>query len=129
MYWAPRVPLDLLFTTETTFHLSEDTYVEPDFIFYPRAIGLRGLNPTTARLVVEIGDSSLAYDLGRKAGIYAGFGVAELWVIHAVKLETRVHRDPTPTGYRGIIDLPPNQRLVPSLVPSLAVTLSDLELS
>ena len=78
--------------------------------------------------MVEIADSSLAYDLGLKARLYAGFGIAELWVINAVTLQTRIHRDPTPTGYRTIADLPPGERLVPLLVPSLAVTLSELEL-
>ena len=33
-----------------------------------------GLNAETARLVVEVANSSLGYDLGRKAGLYAGFG-------------------------------------------------------
>jgi Uma2 family endonuclease len=92
----------------------------------------RGRAPTlleAARgLVVEIADSSLAYDLGRKAGIYAAFGVAELWVIDAVKLTTRIHREPTPTGYRWIADVPAGQQLVPQAVPALAVTLSGLEL-
>jgi Uma2 family endonuclease len=79
-------------------------------------------------LVVEIADSSLRYDLGRKAGLYAGFGIAELWVIDAVKLETRVHRDPTPTGYRSILDLPPHQSLVPESEAALSVVLGSLEL-
>jgi Uma2 family endonuclease len=127
-YWAAQTPADLQFTTETTFHLSEDTYLEPDFVFYPRAGGWKGLNASTAKLVVEIADSSLAYDLGRKAGLYAVFGIAELWVIHAVKLQTRIHRDPTPTGYRSAIDLPSEQRLVPTAAPTLAVTLSELDL-
>ena len=52
----------------------------------------------------------------------------KLWVINAVTLQTRIHRDPTPTGYRTIADLPPSERLEPLLVPSLAVTLSELEL-
>jgi Uma2 family endonuclease len=50
--------------------------------------------------VVEVADSSLGYDLGRKAALYAGFGIAELWVIDAVKLETRIHREPDSIGYR-----------------------------
>lgn len=128
VYWVRSLPNDLLFTTETTFHLSEDTYLEPDFVFYPKAGGWSGLGAATARLVVELSDSSLGYDLGRKANLYAGFGIAELWVIDAVKLQTRIHRDPTPAGYRSIIDLPPGERLVPHLAPALAVTLSDLDL-
>ncbi len=31
IYWARRLPDDLLFTTETTFRLTPDTYLEPDF--------------------------------------------------------------------------------------------------
>ena len=97
-------------------------------MFYPKATGWKGLSAKTARLVVEIADSSLAYDQGRKAALYAAFGIAELWVINAVTLQTRVHRDPTPKGYRAVDDAPASQRLVPALVPALAVTLSDLDL-
>jgi Uma2 family endonuclease len=128
IYWAQRLPADLLFATETTFRLSTDTYLEPDFVFYPKAAGVRGLSAATARLVVEIADTSLSYDLGRKAGLYASFGIAELWVIDAVKLQTRVYREPTPTGYRSIVDQAANQRLVPESVPALAVVLAELEL-
>jgi Uma2 family endonuclease len=127
-FWAERTPADLQFTTETTFRLSVDTYLEPDFVFYPKAGGWAGLSSGTARLVVEIADSSLRYDLGRKAGLYAAFGIAELWVIDAVRLETRTHTEPTPTGYRRIIDLPPGQLLSPTLIPALAVRLEELDL-
>ena len=97
-------------------------------MFYPKAGGLKALSAETARLVVEVADSSLAYDLGRKAGLYAGFGIKELWVIDAVRLETRIHREPTSSGYRNVVDYSPSQRLVPALVPALAVTLSELTL-
>jgi hypothetical protein len=96
--------------------------------FYPKQGGWKGLGATTAKLVVEIADTSLAYDLGRKAGLYASFGIAELWVIHAVTLQTRIHRAPSPTGYRSIIDLPSSETLVPELVPAMAVRLADLDL-
>jgi hypothetical protein len=84
-----------------------DTYLEPDFVFYPKAAGLKGLSAATAALVVEIADLSLSYDLGRKAGLYAAFGIAELWVIEAVTLQTRIHREPTPTGYGHCSICPP----------------------
>ena len=128
IYWVRSLPADLLFTTETTFRLSQDTYLEPDFVFYPQVSGWKGLSAATARLVVEIADSSRSYDLGRKAGLYAAFGIAELWVIDAVTLQTRIHREPTPTGYRSVVDLPSSPRLVPGSAPALAVVLSALEL-
>ncbi len=128
VHWARSLPDDLVFTTETTFRLSADTYLEPDFVFYPKATGIRGLNGETARLVVEISDSSLGYDLGVKAGLYATFGIRELWVIDAVRLVTHIHRDPASGAYRSVLTLPNAERLIPSATPELAVTLSELEL-
>lgn len=127
IYWVKKLPDPLTLVTETTFRFTEDTYLEPDFVFYPKESGIRNLSAGTARLVVEVADSSLAYDLGRKATLYAGFGIAELWVIDAVKLRTRIHREPTVTGYRDISDHAPDARLTPKLEPELAVTLSELE--
>ena len=129
IYWAKRLPDRLTFTPETTFRLTPDTYLEPDFVFYDKAAGIKGLNAATAHLVVEIADTSLAYDMGRKAALYASFGVAELWVIQAVRLETRIHRHPSLTGYQSLLDLPPGHALAPAFAPELAVTLSELELA
>lgn len=116
-----------MFVTETTFRLTHYTYLEPDFVFYPKATGIRGLTAETARLVVEIADSSLSYDRGRKAALYAGFGIAELWMIDAVKLETRIYRDPTDQGYRSITDIPTNGNAAPVGLSAPAVTLSALK--
>jgi len=60
--------------------------------------------------------------------IYGAFGIAELWVIDAVRLKTRIHRDASPDGYRYKCDFAPDDRLVPQLMPALAVTLSELDL-
>lgn len=124
--WARRLPNGVLFTPETTFRLSEDTYLEPDFIFYEASVGLKGLNGGNALLVVEIADSSFAYDIGRKAALYASFGIRELWVIHAVRLETRIHREPSESGYRYAENFPTAEMLTPRFLPSLALRLADL---
>lgn len=128
MFWVQRMPEGLLIASETTFRLSPDTYLEPDFVFYPESVGWNGLASGTAQLVVEISDTSLAYDQGVKPRLYAGFGIVELWVINAVTRETRIHRDPSPSGYRDVQDHEPGARLVPLRAPDLAVTLSELKL-
>jgi Uma2 family endonuclease len=126
-YWVRRLPESFRLISETTFHLAPDTYLEPDFVFYDKAAGVRGLSAQTAQLVVEIADSSFAYDMGRKAALYATFGIRELWVIHAVRLETRIHREPSAEGYRAIADLPGDRALSPLFAPELAVTLAALD--
>jgi Uma2 family endonuclease len=128
--WYRAVPDDLDLVPETTFRLSEDTYLEPDVVIYPRASGLRGLTGANVLLVVEIADSSLRYDTGRKAALYASFGIRELWVIDAVRLTTRVFREPAADGYRNARDFAPTDQLAPLIAPeAFAVRLDELELS
>src|SRR5208283_1226718 len=92
--WYRAAPDEYDLVPETTFRLSDDTYLEPDVVIFPRATGIPGLTAANALLVVEIADSSLRYDMGRKAALYASFGIGELWVIDAELLTTRVFREP-----------------------------------
>jgi Uma2 family endonuclease len=128
--WYRMAPDDLDLVPETTFRLSEDTYLEPDVVIYPRESGIRGLAADNVLLVVEIADSSLRYDIGRKAALYASFGIRELWVIDAVRLTTRVFREPAADGYRNASDFGPSDRLVPLIAPeAFSLRLDELELS
>jgi Uma2 family endonuclease len=128
--WIRSRPDDCRLTQETTFRLSEDTYLEPDVVIYPRANGLRGLTGANVLLVVEIADSSLHYDTGRKAALYASLGIRELWVIDAVRLTTRVFRESAADGYSNTRDFGPAERLVPVVAPdAFVVRLDELELS
>lgn len=128
MYWARRCPDDLAFIPETTFRLSVDTYLEPDFVVMPASVGIGRLNGANALLAVEIGVSSLGYDLGRKTMVYAKFGIRELWVIDPIARMIHVRRDPMPDGYRHSSRHGPNDRLVPTLAPALALRLDELKL-
>ena len=128
--WFRAAPAEIELTPETTFRLSEDTYLEPDVVIYPRTTGIRGLAADNVLLVVEIADSSLRYDIGRKAALYAGFGIRELWVIDAVRLTTRVFREPAADGYREAQDFGPADRLMPLIAPEpFALMLDELKLS
>jgi Uma2 family endonuclease len=127
-YWIKRLPDDIRLIPETTFRMSEDTFLEPDFAFYRRSDGLRNLSPDTALLVVEVSDSTLWFDRGRKARLYAAFGVRELWVIDAERLVTLLFREPGPEGYRQRTEVPGAEPLTPSFATGLCVRLADVEL-
>ena len=124
--WYRAAPPQSGLVPETSFRLSEDTYLEPDVVIYPRATGIPGLTAANALLVVEIADSSLAYDMGRKAALCASFGVRELWVIDAVRVSTRVLRDPAANGYHDARDFTASDRLAPQ---AFALRPDELELS
>lgn len=122
-----HTPETFQFITETTFRMSEDTFVEPDFIFFRKSDGLMNLSPRTALLAVEVAASSLAWDLGRKARLYANFGIPELWVIEAQSRLTHVHTKPGLEGYGEIRKVPEDQSLSPGFAPELTVTLAKLD--
>jgi Uma2 family endonuclease len=127
--WYRAAPDDFALTPETTFRLSEDTYLEPDVVVYPRVPGLTGLSGASVLLVVEIADSSRRYDMGRKAALYASFGIRELWVIDAVKLAARAFRGPSAAGYGEARDFSAADRLVPLVAPAeFALRLDELVL-
>ena len=127
-FFQRAAPERLEIAQETTLRLDKDSFVEPDFCVFRRGLDLRLLDGEAVLLAVEVADTSLAYDLGRKIGIYAAYGVPEVWVINATTLVTRVHGGRNPSGYSEMTDLTYLQCLTPGLVPELAVRLADLGL-
>jgi Uma2 family endonuclease len=128
-HFFKQTPAEFQFITETTFRMNEDTFVEPDFIFFRKSDGLANLTPRTALLAVEVAASSLAWDLGRKARLYANFGIPELWVIEAQSRLTHVHKKPGLEGYGEIRQVPEDQALSPGFAPEITVTLAKLDYS
>jgi Uma2 family endonuclease len=125
-YWGRHMPDAVALAYETTFRLSPDTFVEPDFVFYRLADGLAALSPKTALLAIEVADTSIAYDLGRKAALYAACGVREVWVIAAATRVTHVLSEPGPDGYSVTRIVQPDGRLHLSFAPELDLALSKL---
>lgn len=120
-----NLPRQFATNSQTTFRLADDTFLEPDFVVFERASGLERLDGGTCLLAIEIGLSSLGFDRGRKAEIYAAFGVRELWVIDGRRLETRVFREPGPEGYGSIRDAAADEALTPIGVPGFALRLQE----
>jgi Uma2 family endonuclease len=127
-FFQRAAPDQLEIAQETILRLDEDAFVEPDFCVFRRGLDLKALNSAAVLLAVEVADTSLVYDTGRKIAIYAAYGVREVWVINTKTLVTRIHRSLTPYGYSDTPDVPHTQRLVPTLAPELTVCMADLGL-
>jgi Uma2 family endonuclease len=125
--WGRHCPDGFDFLPETGLYLSDLTYLEPDFVVFSATVPLRELKGPDVLLAIEVADSSLAYDLERKPGIYASYGVQELWVIDVERRVTHVHRHPGERGYADIQRLPASSRLEPLHAPAaLGFALDDL---
>jgi Uma2 family endonuclease len=125
--WRERAPADVTIAQETGLRLDERTYLEPDFIVFPRSVRRRAATGPDILLAVEVADSSFDYDLNRKPLIYAAYGLRELWVVDAARREVHIHRDPSSKGYARVERRGAVERLVPAFAPEgLAFSLDEL---
>lgn len=75
---------------EVSLHLSNQLMPDPDIVITSDPRAARFITPAATALVVEVADSSLNYDLGRKRQFYASAGVNEYWVVDLVN--RRLHQ-------------------------------------
>jgi Uma2 family endonuclease len=85
-------------------------------------------HPTTALLVVEVADSTLRFDLGPKARLYAAAGIPEYWVVNLVDRVLVVHRQPdAATGsYASVGGFGPGTEVLPVAARGARVLVDDL---
>jgi hypothetical protein len=82
--------------------------------------------PSDVLLVVEVADSSLAYDRDVKAHVYARSGVAEYWLIDVNEGGLIRHTAPDGGTYRAVEHLDSRARISPALLPDLVIEIADL---
>jgi Uma2 family endonuclease len=120
----PQFPLDLGPTTEP----------EPDLaVVAGTARQYLLAHPTTALLIVEVSDSTLAYDRRHKGGLYARAGVPDYWIVNLRARQVEVYRAPIPDPlsryghrYSSRTDLLPPASVSPLALPQVAIPVIDL---
>lgn len=117
----------VLVRCQTPVSMLDNTEPQPDFTLAPmRARGGPRRLETEPLLLIEIADSTLERDLGKKAAAYAGAGVPEYWIVATKTRETTAHREPVAGSYSSIKRIPWTSLLTSSAVPGLKVTLSEV---
>jgi len=125
---AAHKPRDLRLAVETSLYLDERTFVEPDLCLYPKRILPEDVEGRDVLLAVEVAASSMAYDRGLKARIYARHGIRELWVVDAATRETWVHREPATDGQWGSVErIAADAPLAAAALPAIVVRMADLD--
>ena len=100
----------------------------PDLMLLrPRTDDYASGHPTPADvlLAVEVAKSSLDYDRGPKADLYAAAGVAELWVVDLAGRRVEVCRAPGSAGY-GERRWHAAGTLAPANLPAATIDLADV---
>lgn len=111
---------DLVLMTEVAVRLNGDSMPEPDIVIHR----WRGDGPVPAdsvALVVEVADTTLDRDLGRKSDLYAAAGIPEYWVIDLTEGRALMHEFPDADGYHGQLDILLTERLNSATIAGLEV--------
>jgi len=93
--------------------------LEPDLIVRAKLSREFKDNPQPAdlRLVVEISDSTLCFDLATKARLYARARIVEYWVVDIPGRRIIVHRDPQEGQYRSVVAYSEQESVKPLASP------------
>jgi Uma2 family endonuclease len=114
--------------------LDDESEPEPDVVVVPgQPRHYVDAHPASPVLVVEVAESSLAFDRGFKGGLYARAGVADYWIINLVAGVLEVYRRPVtdPTAdfgwrYDNVQTLRAGASISPLCRPDLTVAVADL---
>ncbi len=130
--WLLEIFGDEFVVTQTSIDVSpEDNPTSeplPDAIVLSRPGGelLNYPQPEDIRLLVEVSDTTLRYDLKTKSRLYARAGIKEYWVVDLNSRSIHVHRKPQNSGYKEITKHNENETIATLANPSGMLTVSRL---
>jgi Uma2 family endonuclease len=126
------LPHDLTIGVEATLRLTDTVMLEPDIAVFPNELfkkssqGFARLDPGEAYLVIEVAASSLAYDKGLKARLYARHRVKEFWVVDVNARTTWVHTGPSGDAWSSVVAYGPQDALTTSALPGFSIRLGEI---
>ena len=107
--------------------LDEHSEPQPDMMLVPRVRKLeRHPRPDDVFLLVEVSDTSLAYDRERKLTAYAKAGVREYWIVNLQQDIFEVFRQPADGKYQVALTFAPGQTLSPLAFEDVTVPVADI---
>jgi Uma2 family endonuclease len=88
---------------------------EPDLIVTSKSVREYKDNATPAdiRLLIEIADTTVNFDLSTKARLYARAGIVEYWVVDIPNNLVHVHRVPVKDAYTSVVKYKFNEGISP----------------
>jgi len=110
--------------------LAADTEPEPDIqILRRRTVPYKDREAVAddALLLIEVAESSLAYDRSTKLRLYAAAGVPEYWIVDCVAESIEVYRTPHADGYRDLARVAgPGATVAPQAFPDVVLALAEI---
>lgn len=114
--------------------LDDESAPEPDLAVVRGAhADYRHAHPARPALIIEVAESSLAFDRVQKGSLYARAGITDYWVVNLEDRVVEVYRDPGPDltapfgwRYTAVTRVRPPDSVMPLGVPAAPVPVAAL---
>jgi len=110
-------------------NLGEFSEPQPDLMLLKRRADFySGKIPEAAEvlLVIEVSDSSLAFDQGAKLSLYARYGVAEYWVADLEGRRIVAYHEPLGQGYARRLEFAGADLVAPLAFPNVKIVVGEI---
>jgi Uma2 family endonuclease len=107
--------------------LGESDEPQPDLALVKEDPNRRRLpGPEDVVLVVEVSDTTLAYDKNVKLPLYAGVGIPESWIVDLQDRKVEVHTNPGPDGYLRVYEVVPGEQIRAATIEDLLLPVDGI---
>ena len=114
-------------SVQNPVRLNEHTEPQPDItVIRPRDYTQSLPVPEDVLLLVEVSDSTIAYDRNVKLPLYARAGIGEVWIVNLPARTIEQYTDPSGDGYRGVERKRGEHKLQPAALPDLILTADEI---
>lgn len=103
-----------------------DTMPQPDLMWLRRRRSPHRPRVPDVVLLIEVADTSVAYDTGAKALIYAEAGVEDYWVVDIPHRVVHVFRDPCDSGIESRQQFSARARVKPLQLPKIVLDVGKM---
>lgn len=116
-------------SVQNPVRLSRHSEPQPDLVLLrPRADyyekELPG--PDDVLLIVEVSDTTLAYDRKVKLPLYAAAGVPDAWLVNLPRRSIEVHREPRGNRYQQVTVYRKGERIALFALPEVAISVDEI---
>jgi Uma2 family endonuclease len=118
-----------LVSAQDPVRLSDISEPQPDLMLLrPRPDFYRNAHPTPADvlLLIEVADTSVAYDRSKKLPLYARAGIPEYWLVDLERGVLEVYRSPAGDGYAEVHELGAGARVAPASLPDAELDVGEI---
>jgi len=81
---------------------------------------------TDVILLIEVADTTLAYDRGTKLALYAQHSIPEVWIVDVSGQRLEAYQEPGAEGYRRKLEFSCTDTVAPAALPAVKVFLEEV---